>query len=243
MKKLTLSFHTVYTIYRNVSADKVLSPKQYVCLLNILVYTCLNWEVFCKKANHPEFTNEQLPTYPSNIKQDLLLRTIYCMDATAGLNKDGNVPFLIRGVYKKLILFILNCLLQDKCADFKAKPQDAYFLEKLYFSICSKLNVQKEDLAEDENLIGKLEDLARKTTKLTLKLFTVVGLKTITEVQYYTKYDHFEDEECTNYVFVVTKSKNRQYPVGSFVFGTIRSNGSSVILYKDSECKHMITDK
>ena len=91
-------------------------------------------------------------------------------------------------------------------------------------------------LEGDTEFLFFLHNLRKKSKVLTTKLFTVVGPKGILEVNVYSKYDNFDQEYCSNYRFIISGSNDTAYPVGSYVFGTIQSDESTVILYKNPEC-------
>jgi hypothetical protein len=242
MKKLVLSSSNVHNLYESFCDNKLLSPKQYLYLLDVLIYTLLNEEITLQR-NQSVTPQLKLNYSLTEAKPDLLVKVLYYMDATVGLNEDGSVPFLLGGLYKDQIMFVLSCLLQNKRVLCKRVRTPVSFLEKVYFSICTKLKMDKKDLVDEGYLFHHLQRLSKKEKKFTNQLFSVLGLKKISEVSLYSKYDHFDKEYCNNYRFIVTQSTSTLYPVGAFVFGTIVTKSSFVVLYKDSKCTLPIEDK
>jgi len=238
MRKLTLSFRNVYTIYELVFDNKPLSPKQFLDVLDIVMYTLLKEQIVCSQKENVTFIQRTSADLGSTIvlNPELLLKTLYYLDATAGTDDDGNVPFLLNGLYKEEVLRILFCLLQKKSLVCKRIRISSSFLETIYFSILSKLKYEKQDYKEEYYVLTYLQRLSMKDKTSQHKLYSVVGLCNITEVSYYSKYDHFDKEYCNKFRFIVTQSTSLAYPVDSFVFGIIQLNKTSVILYKDSEC-------
>ena len=242
MKKLVVSYFNGYTIYEAISVNKVLSVKQFEYLLHIVMYTLLKEKIVYTEKRNVEFISrfDSSVTVPN---PDLLLKALYYMDATLSLDDFANVSIEVNGVYKEQLLFILTCLLQDKCFSLKKFRVNISFLESVYVSVFTKLKTEKQDLLDGGYLLTYLQRLSKKDKSLVNKSYSVVGLKNITEVSFYTKYDHFDKEYCTKGRFVVTESTSLTYPVGSYVFGVIQSNRMAVLLYKDSQCVSQIENE
>jgi hypothetical protein len=242
MKKLVVSFCNVYTIYEVISFNKVLSSRQFQDLLHIVIYTLLKEKIVCTEKRNIELALS-LDNSAIVFNPDLLLKALYYLDATLSLDDLDNVPFQLKGVYKEQLLFILSCLLQEKCFTLKQFRVNTSFLEAVYLSVFTKLKTEKQDLLDGGYLLTYLQRLSKKDKSLVDKLYSVVGVTKITEVRFYTKYDHFDKEYCTKARFIVTQSTSTFYPVGSYVFGAIQSNRTSVLLYKDSQCVFQIENE
>lgn len=242
MKKLVVSFCNVYTIYETIISNKVLSTRQFQYLLHIVIYTLLKEKIVCTEKRNIELA---LSFYNSGtaLNPDLLLKVLYYMDATLSLDELDNVPFQLKGVYKEQLLFLLACLLQEKCFALKQFRVNTSFLETVYISVFTKLKTEKQDLLDEGYLLTYLQRLSKKDKSLVDKLYSVVAVTKITEVRFYTKYDHFDKEYCTKARFIVTQSTSAIYPVGSYVFGVIQSNRTAVLLYKDNQCLFQIENE
>jgi len=241
MRKFVVSFCDVNNIYNVICGHRLLSQKEYLLLAEILIYATLTKEkrqkeciLFVEKEN-VEFVPEANVS-PDMINLDLLLKALYYMDATLAVDYHGNVPFLLNGAFKNQVVFVLTCLLQNKPFFLKQNLNTLGFLEKVYLSIALQLNMNGKDLLNEGYLLDYLQRLYQKRRLLANKMYSVLRPNKITEVSFYTKYDNFHKEFCYNFRFLVTKSTSAKCPVGSFVFGVVQPNRSSVILYKDADC-------
>jgi hypothetical protein len=242
MKKLIVSYLNGYTIYQAISANKPLSVKQFEYLLHIVMYTLLKEKIVYTEKENVAFIS-RIESSTTILNPDLLLKALYYMDATLNLDDSNNVSFQVNGVYKEQLLFLLICLFQDKYFSLKKFRVNIPFLKSVYLSVFMKLKTEKQDLLDGGYLLTYLQRLSKKDKSLINKSYSVVGLKKITEVSFYTKYDHFDKEYCSTGRFVVTESTSLTYPVGSYVFGVIQANRMAVLLYKDSQCVFQIENE
>ena len=234
MKKQLILRLSMYQTYNSVLKNENFLPKQYLDLVMLLIYLLLNLNVSLAEQIQSSLVQKK-DDNTIVVKKELLEKTLYYMDATASLDDKGNVIFTLRGFYHEQVLSLLSTLLQGKSIGFKPVFDNVAFYESVYCSICEKLNLE-----EDLEFLSYLHNLNKKSNVLTTKILTIVGNKDILEVKLYSKYDYFDKEYCNNYRFIITKSNDTTYPVGSYVFGTIQPNKSSVILYRNPECTSLI---
>jgi hypothetical protein len=241
MKKLTLSRRSVCKLYESICDSKLLSVEEYFYILNLLIYTLLDVRISLQEKQTISFI-KRVEDCLIEVDSNVLLKTLYYMDATVDFDSNEKVPLLVNGIYKQHILYVLSSLLLNKRVGCKKLYINISFMEKVYISICTKLKMEKEKLMDQGFLFDYLQRLIKKNKNIPNQFFLPLALKTIKEVSIYSKYDDFDKEICNNYRFLITQSTNNKYPVGSFVFGTIRT-GSFVILYKDSKCTLLIQDE
>jgi hypothetical protein len=226
---LSISYSTLSSIFGRISINQPLFTREYILLIIILSYVQLRSTNKIKIIGKINFDN----TLRKNIllKKPLLDRTLYFMDATAALTDDNKVNFCIADVYKEQILQVLTFLLQDK--DFNIKPAygHASYYETTYVSICEKLGLEK-----DSFLLDYLKNVHKKSKDPQVRGYLVIGYEHSVEVQIHTKYNNFDKEDSTNFIFLVKKSNCPQFPLGSYIYGVIQPNKTDVILYKDREC-------
>ena len=234
MKKLTISYLSMYQMYNVVLKNEKLLPKQYVDLVMLLIFVLLNGNVLLTEKTK-SFLLEETINNTLLVKKELLEKTLYYMDATVSTDDTGNVIFSLRGIYNQQILGLLHILLQGKIISFRPVFDNVAFYESVYSSICEKVNLE-----QDYEFLSYLRNLRKKGKVLTTKVFTIKGNKSILEVELYSKYDYFDKEYCNNYRFIITKSNDILYPVGSYVFGTIQPDSTTVILFKDPQCDFVI---
>lgn len=244
MKKLQVSYSDLYAVHQSIVEDKALSPTQFMHVVNISFYTVFKEKVVCTEAKN-FVPKPKLEDLGNQVDLNLLIKSIYYMDATSDVDDSGNILFRVGGVYKLQLLTIFTCLLKNKPLVFSYTTKHIRttlsFLEKTYHSILEKLNFEPFTLEDKGYLSSRLQDFIKKAKNVDFlvvdHLFTVLHLKTITQVSFYSKYDDFDKEFCTNFRFKITKSTSTKYPIGRFVFGVIKSNDTNeVVIYKDSEC-------
>jgi len=234
MKKLTISYLSIYQIYNVVLKNEKLLAKQYVDLVMLLIFVLLHGNVFLSEKTQSLFLEKTIHN-TLLVKNELLQKTLYYMDATVSIDDKGNVIFPLKGIYQEQILSLLYILFHGKNISFKPVFDNVAFYESVYSSICEKLKLE-----QDYEFLSYLHNLRKKGKILTTKVFTIKGNKNILEAELYSKYDYFDKEYCNNYRFIITKSNDISYPVGSYVFGTIQPDNTTVILYKDPECNFVI---
>ena len=76
MKKLVVSYFNGYTIYEAISANKVLSVKQFEYLLHIVMYTLLKEKIVYTEKRNVEFIS-RFDSSTTVLNPDLLLKALY----------------------------------------------------------------------------------------------------------------------------------------------------------------------
>lgn len=226
---LSISHTTLFSIFHKITNNQPLFPREYVLLIIILSYVQLKTTNKINIIGRIKF-DYTLQTNVS-LKKTLLDKTLYFMDATASLTSDNKINICITNVYKEQISQVLIFLLQDKNFDIKPAYGHASYYETTYASICQKLGLEKEPF-----LLDYLQNVHKKSKDPRVRGYSVVGYEQFVEVEIHTKYDNFDKEDCSNFIFVVKKSNHPQFPLGSYIYGVIQPNKTDVILYKNREC-------
>jgi len=230
MKKLIISDLSMYQTYSLISKNGNFTPKQYLELVTVVIYLLLKGDIFLLEKVKPIFI-EKTAENSILVKKEVLNKALYYMDATVRLDAKNNVIFSLHGLYSKQILSLLYILLQDRKLLIKPDFNSVTFYESVYTSICNKLKLE-----QDSEFLFFLQNMRKKSKVLVTKSFIIIGPKNISEIELYSKYDYFDKEYCDNYRFIIIKSNDTAYPVGSYVFGKIQSDKVSVILYQNPEC-------
>jgi len=230
MKKPIILDFSIYQTYSSILKNESFTPQQYLELVTLVINLLL-------RGNPPLYSRVDAITIAKTfdnsvfVSKELLNKTLYYMDATVSLDNANNVHFSLSGIYYQQILSLLYILSQGKKTSIKPDFDIIPFYERVYTSICGKLKLEG-----DTEFLFFLHNLRKKSKVLATKLFSIIGPKDILEIKLYSKYDNFDQEYCSNYRFVISESNNTDYPVGSYVFGTIQPDKSTVILYKNPEC-------
>ena len=230
MKKPIVLDFSIYQTYISVSKKENFTPRQYLELVTLVINLLLQGDTLLY-SKVDTITIKKNSDNSVFVYKELLDKTLYYMDATVNVDNENNVNFSLGGIYYQQIMSLLHILSKNKKISIKPDFDIIPFYEGVYTSICGKLKLEG-----DTQFLFFMHNLRKKSKVLTTKLFTIVGPKNILEVKVYSKYENFDQEYCSNYRFVVSESNDTAYPVGSYVFGTIQSDESTVILYKNPEC-------
>jgi len=111
MKKLTISYLSIYQIYNVVLKNEKLLAKQYVDLVMLLIFVLLHGNVFLSEKTQSLFLEKTIHN-TLLVKNELLQKTLYYMDATVSIDDTGNVIFPLKGIYQEQILSLLYILFQ-----------------------------------------------------------------------------------------------------------------------------------